>query len=73
MRALGIDLGTKKIGIALTDSLKMFASGFDTFEVIKNDYEDFIEYLKNMFERYRNDFDVIVLGYPTHMNGDKTP
>ena len=60
-RLLGIDYGTKRIGIAVTDPLNIFASPLIT---IKNhDFYSFLsDYLKN------ESIDAFVIGYPVQMN-----
>jgi putative Holliday junction resolvase len=60
-RILGIDYGKKRIGLAVTDPLKMFASPLETINI--QEFDDFInEYLKS------EDVDAFVIGYPVQMN-----
>ena len=60
-RILGIDYGTKRIGLAVTDPLQIFASPLNTINTGK--FFDFlIDYLKS--ERV----DEFVIGYPVQMN-----
>ncbi len=61
-RILAIDLGTKRTGIAVTDSLKMLANPLETIETGK-----LIEYLKTYCAK--EDVDTLVLGYPTRLDG----
>lgn len=72
MRAIGLDMGTKTMGVAISDSLKIIASGLENFEYPNNDLIHCINELKNIFKKYQNDIDTIVLGYPTGLNGKKT-
>ncbi len=72
MRAIGIDLGTKTMGIAMSDSLKIVASGLDNFEYPNNDLSICINKLQQVFEKYQNDIDTIVLGYPLGLKDQKT-
>jgi putative holliday junction resolvase len=60
-RILGIDFGTKRIGLAVTDPLKLFASPMKT---IKNhDFDLFIqEYCKT------ESIEEFVIGYPVTLN-----
>jgi putative Holliday junction resolvase len=60
-RILGIDFGTKRIGLAVTDPLKIFASPLKT---IKNqEFDNFLtEYLKT------ESIEEFVIGYPVQMN-----
>ncbi len=60
-RILGIDFGRKRIGLAVTDPLKIFASPLETVNV--HDFDRFIEnYLKS------EQVEAIVIGYPVQMN-----
>lgn len=60
-RILGIDYGRKRVGLAVTDPLQMFASPLGT--VTSQETESFIdEYLK------REKVDEFVVGYPVQMN-----
>ena len=60
-RILGIDFGTKRIGLAVTDPLKIFASPLIT--VRNHDFEKFLEdYLKT------EPVEEFVIGYPVTLN-----
>jgi putative holliday junction resolvase len=60
-RILAIDYGTKRIGLAITDPLQIFASPLNT--VSPNEFDSFItDYLKS------EEVDVFVIGYPVQMN-----
>jgi putative holliday junction resolvase len=60
-RILAIDYGTKRIGLAVTDPLQIFASPLNT--VSTGDFDNFIaEYLKTV------EVDDFVIGYPVQMN-----
>jgi putative Holliday junction resolvase len=72
MRVLGLDLGTKTCGIAITDSLKIVVNGIENYEYPNNDFNILINHLKQLMAKYKNDIETIVLGYPTRVNGDKT-
>lgn len=63
-RIIGIDFGTKRIGIAVSDPLGMFASPLDTIPPA-----NIIEYLKNYASK--EEISLFVVGYP--MNLDNTP
>lgn len=60
-RILAIDFGTKRIGIAVTDPMKIFASPLDT---VRNC--DFMEYLDNYIKK--EEVEALVIGYPKQMN-----
>jgi len=60
-RIIGIDYGKKRIGLAVTDPLQMFASPLNT--VSPSEFYIFInEYLK------KEEIDAFVIGYPVQMN-----
>jgi putative Holliday junction resolvase len=72
MRLIGIDLGTKTMGIAVTDSLQIIASGLENFSYGNNDLNLCLNKIKSLLTRYENDVEKIVLGYPTNTSGNKT-
>ena len=61
-RIIGIDYGRKRVGVAVSDPLGIFASALDTVQSAK-----IIEYLK----KYSESENVIlfVVGYPVNMDG----
>jgi len=60
-RIIAIDYGIKRIGLAITDPLQIFASPLNT--VSPNEFDTFIEeYLK------KEEIDAFVIGYPVQMN-----
>lgn len=62
-RILGIDYGNKRIGLAVTDPLKIFASPLGTIRTM--DFEKFMaDYTKN------EKIDELVIGYPVQMNNN---
>ncbi|MDR0739345.1 MAG: Holliday junction resolvase RuvX [Mycoplasmataceae bacterium] len=71
MRLIGIDLGTKTMGIAITDSLKMLATGLENFTYRDNDLNSCVAKVRNLLQRYQNDVETIVLGYPLNVNNTK--
>ncbi len=66
MRYLGLDLGTKTLGISLSDKLGLIASFYKTIEFKDEDYNSLIEPLKEIVKE--NDVKTIVLGLPKNMN-----
>ncbi len=64
-RFLGIDYGTKRIGLALCDPLKTFAYAFKT---LTNDTKTFKELEKVIKEQ---GIEKIILGLPLKENGDE--
>ena len=70
MRALGIDFGTVRIGVAISDENMKIASALKTIEYNKNDYQYVINQLKLIVNT--NAAEIIVLGYPVLKDGTKT-
>ncbi|MEW6507290.1 MAG: Holliday junction resolvase RuvX [Bacteroidota bacterium] len=65
-RILAIDYGEKRIGIAITDPLNIFAYPLTTF--INN--SDFIQKLKSVLEQYK--VAKILIGNPVKENGSES-
>ena len=65
-RLLGIDYGSKRVGIAITDPLRIFAYGLTT---ILNDSK-FWDNLNKLFTEY--EVELIVLGYPLKESGERS-
>lgn len=66
-RILAIDYGTARVGMALSDPLKITAQPLDTLNISGNNELLFLK-LKEIFNHY--DIEKIVIGYPKHLNGD---
>ena len=66
MRYLGLDLGTKTLGISMSDKTGIIASNFKTLRFAEKDYDSTIEPLKEIVNEY--DIKCIVLGLPKNMN-----
>ena len=67
MRLLGLDLGTKTLGVALSDKLGLIASSYDTIVFESENYDEAIEKLKPILKEF--DINTVVLGLPKNMNG----
>jgi len=62
-RIIGIDYGTKRIGLAVTDPLQIIANGLDT--VPSNQIFDFLDqYIE------AEEVEAIVIGEPMHLDGN---
>ena len=61
-RIVGIDYGRKRVGVAVSDPLGIFASALETVHS-----EKIIEYLKNYAQK--ETIVRFVVGYPVNMNG----
>lgn len=65
MRIIGLDLGTKRVGIALSDGMGWTASGLETF-TYSNPTEVF-ERVNGLVDEYN--VEECVIGFPLNMNG----
>ena len=62
-RIMGIDYGTKKTGIAVTDSLQIICSGLDTIPTLT-----LYDFIKKYLET--EEVEKIVVGMPLHEDGN---
>lgn len=69
MRILGIDYGDVRVGLAITDPLKITAQGLETVEFKGND-KILLRKLDEIFEKY--EVETIVVGMPYNMNGSSS-
>ena len=70
MRYIGLDLGSKTLGISLSDPSGIIASSY-TIIRHNEEYERLIEEVKKIIEEKK--VDKIVLGLPKNMNGTIGP
>ena len=68
-RILGIDYGDVRVGLAISDSLRITAQGLETL-VINGSDKKFISGIRKLMTEY--DFEEVVIGYPRNMNGTKS-
>lgn len=66
MRYLGLDLGSKTLGIAISDLTGMIATILTTLNFKNENYDELIEKLLPIIKE--NNIDKIVLGYPKNMD-----
>ena len=66
MRCLGLDLGSKTLGIAISDRTNFIASIYKTIFFKDEDYSSLIEPLREIIDE--EDISVLVLGLPKNMN-----
>ncbi len=71
MRYLGLDLGTKTLGVAISDLTHTIASTVTTLHFADSDYDEAISLLKPIIEE--NNIEKVVLGLPKNMNGTIGP
>lgn len=64
-KIIGLDYGTKRVGVAVTDELQIIASGLTTVHS-----SEIIVFLKNYF--LSNEVEIIVIGKPVKLDGTAT-
>lgn len=65
MRIIALDVGDKRIGVAVSDALKKTAQGVGVIQ--RKNLEDDINEIKNLAKEY--EADLIVVGLPLKMDG----
>ena len=69
MRILGLDYGTKTVGVAVSDPLGLTAQGVETIErKSENKLRQTLARIETLVKEY--EVEKIVLGFPKHMNND---
>ena len=64
-RLIGLDLGSKRIGVSICDNKQLIATPFKT--IIRSTAKELIDELKNIIEE--NNIKGIVIGNPLNMDG----
>jgi len=67
MRYLGLDLGTKTLGISMTDKTNTLVSPYKVLRFASEDYESVIFELENIIKEYN--ISKVILGLPRNMDG----
>jgi putative Holliday junction resolvase len=67
VKKLGLDLGNRSLGIAISDEFNFLARGLETYRFEDKDFKDPLSYTINLIET--NKIDVVVLGLPKNMDG----
>jgi len=70
MRALGLDYGSRTIGIAVSDPMGLTAQGLTTWHRSKDTLDDLNE-IKRLIQQY--EVDRVILGLPKNLNGSLGP
>ncbi len=70
MRWLGIDLGERRIGLALSDPLEITAQSFGVWQRNGSLKQD-INYIQQLIQE--KEVDGLVMGLPKNMNGSEGP
>jgi len=71
MRVIGLDLGNRTVGIALSDYLGIIANPVGTFRFEEQDLDAALAEVVRVIKE--NDVNKIVLGFPKNMNGTIGP
>ena len=67
MRIMGLDYGTKTVGVAISDALGFTAQGIETIEIAQaGKLRKTFARIEKLIDQY--EVDRIVLGYPKNMN-----
>ena len=67
IRIIGLDLGTKRIGVSICDENQSIATPYKT--LIKKDTKNFINEIKEIVDE--NDVKAIIIGNPINMDGSQ--
>lgn len=66
MRYIGLDLGTKTLGVAVSDKTETIASAITTLRFSENNPEEVLDDLTKIIGEYK--VEAIVIGLPKNMN-----
>lgn len=66
MRYLGLDLGSKTLGVSLSDTTLTIASAYKTIRFNENDYDSLLSEIKKIIDDYN--VSKIILGLPKNMS-----
>ena len=66
MRIIGLDLGTKTLGVAVSDKLGFIASFYKTIFFESENYESLIPVVKDLLDEFETK--IVVLGLPKNMD-----
>ena len=68
MKILALDVGTKTIGLAISDKLGIVATPFGCYkrQTLKKDLEFFDEFIK------KNKIDMVIVGFPVYLDGKES-
>lgn len=67
-KTIGLDLGSRTCGVALSDALGMIATPVKTIRFEEDDYDSALDQVEDLIDA--NNVTKVVLGLPKHMNGD---
>jgi len=67
MKVLGLDLGSKTCGMAVSDPNEILATGIETYQFEQNNFELPLDYVKRFIDN--NKVGLVVIGLPKNMDG----
>ncbi|WP_342505266.1 Holliday junction resolvase RuvX [Sporosarcina sp. FSL K6-2383] len=71
MRTMGLDVGTKTVGVAISDALGWTAQGIETIKIDESAGQFGVERIRELVKEY--DVTGFVVGYPKNMNNTVGP
>ncbi|MGM8214201.1 Holliday junction resolvase RuvX [Bacillaceae bacterium W0354] len=71
MKTLGLDVGEKTIGVAVSDALHMTAQSVETIQWSEQNFETAVQPLERIIKDY--EVSKIIVGLPKNMNGTIGP
>ena len=71
MKYLGLDLGTRTLGVSISDTTKTVATTYGTIHFEEENYKEAISKLSTIIEK--EPIEKIILGFPKNMNGTIGP
>lgn len=71
MKYLGLDLGTRTLGVSISDLTHTIASTYGTIRFEDDDYDTALDKLSTIMEK--ESIEKIILGLPKNMNGTIGP
>ncbi len=71
MKYIGLDLGTRTLGVSISDTTKTIATAYGTIHFKDDDYQEAIKQLSDIMQK--QPIEKIILGFPKNMNGTIGP
>ena len=71
MKYIGLDLGTRTLGVSISDTTKTIATAYGTIRFDEDNYDEAISKLSTIVEK--EPIEKIILGIPKNMNGTVGP
>ena len=71
LKYLGLDLGTRTLGVSISDITKTIATAYGTIRFEEDNYEKAMSKLSTIMEK--EPIEKIILGFPENMNGTVGP